>query len=105
MKLPPITPGRWVANIDELDTTEVFSPAYPGRPIGRATSYWQGEGPRAAERQANGVAMAAVPDMLQALVEAKLQLEYMDERSPSGTTPAVIARLEQALRAAGATDD
>ena len=31
------------------------------------------------------------------LTEARLQLEYIDERSPSGTTPAVIARINAAL--------
>ena len=31
------------------------------------------------------------------LAEARLQLLYMDERSPSGTTPAVVARVDTLL--------
>ena len=34
-----------------------------------------------------------------ALRDAQLQLEYIDERSPSGTTPAVVARITAALAA------
>lgn len=42
------------------------------------------------------------PDLVEALKEARLQLEYMDGRSPSGTTPAVIAKIDDALAKAGA---
>lgn len=45
-----------------------------------------------------GALPAAEPvGMREALEEAKRQLEYIDERSPSGTTPAVIARIDAAL--------
>ncbi len=36
------------------------------------------------------------------LREAYLQLEYLDSRHPTGTTPAVLARLRATLAAAGA---
>jgi hypothetical protein len=36
--------------------------------------------------------------ILQALHDAKLQLEYLDSRWPTGTTPSVIQRVEAALR-------
>jgi hypothetical protein len=38
-----------------------------------------------------------VDSLRSTLEEARLQLEYMDERSPSGTTPAVLARINAAL--------
>lgn len=38
----------------------------------------------------------------EALEEAKLQLEYLDKRHPTGTTPAVIGRIEAALSEAQA---
>jgi hypothetical protein len=38
-----------------------------------------------------------IEQMLAALHEARLQLEYMDERSPSGTTPAALARVNDAI--------
>jgi hypothetical protein len=40
------------------------------------------------------------PALVEALQEAKLQLEYMDERSPSGTTPTVLARIHAVLSTA-----
>lgn len=41
-------------------------------------------------------------EALEALLgECRLQLEYLDERSPSGTTPAVIARIDALLREGG----
>jgi hypothetical protein len=36
--------------------------------------------------------------MREALEEARRQLEYLDGRFPTGTTPAVIARIEAALQ-------
>ena len=45
-----------------------------------------------------------ISDLLEALENARLQLEYMDARSPSGTTPAIIARIDAAIaKAKGAT--
>jgi hypothetical protein len=35
--------------------------------------------------------------LLQALYDAKLQLTYLDERWPTGTTPATVARIQAAL--------
>lgn len=47
------------------------------------------------------VLCAKVPELVAALIsglrEAKLQLEYLDERFPTGTTPAVLARLDSLL--------
>jgi hypothetical protein len=37
-------------------------------------------------------------ELLLALYEAKLQLEYLESRWPTGSTPAVIARVEAALK-------
>jgi hypothetical protein len=42
--------------------------------------------------------------LVEALDEARRQLEYMDERSPSGTTPAVLARINALLARATASD-
>jgi hypothetical protein len=36
--------------------------------------------------------------LIEALREARLQLEYVDGRLPTGTTPAVIARIDAALQ-------
>ncbi|QXI63408.1 hypothetical protein CP157_01126 [Paracoccus marcusii] len=41
--------------------------------------------------------IAAAPDLYRALEEARLQLAYMDEKLPTGTTPAVIAAIDRAL--------
>lgn len=38
--------------------------------------------------------------LLLTLYDAKLQLQYLDSRWPTGTTPAVVARIESALREA-----
>jgi len=50
------------------------------------------------------LAPVAPPDLVRALVEAlhhaDLQLEYIDQRSPSGTTPAVRAQISHALHRA-----
>ena len=40
---------------------------------------------------------ASQAELVEALEEARRQLEYIDERSPSGTTPAVLARINAAL--------
>jgi len=42
---------------------------------------------------------ARVATLEEALRDARLQLEYMDERSPSGTTPTILARISAALSA------
>lgn len=42
---------------------------------------------------------AAIVQAREALEEARLQLEYLDERFPTGTTPAAIAKIGQALSA------
>ena len=39
-----------------------------------------------------------IKNLVEALKEAKLQIEYLDERMPSGTTPAILARIDQALK-------
>jgi hypothetical protein len=46
-------------------------------------------------------ALKAIPVKDAALNECILQLEYMDERSPSGTTPAAIVHARQALANGG----
>lgn len=46
-----------------------------------------------------GMNPAALGALIEAAEEAVRQLKYMDERSPSGTTPAVLARLTAALAA------
>lgn len=89
MKLPPITPGPW-NDEDKTDRGEVYSAAYPGRPIATATSYWQGSGPRREERQANARVISQVPAMLELLVELR-----------EGTKPDFPGRLAAVLRAAG----
>ena len=40
---------------------------------------------------------ATVAALVEALKHADLQLEYIDQRSPSGTTPAVRAQIDAAL--------
>ena len=50
------------------------------------------------ELRDNLIAALSAPTRERELLEAcKLQLEYMDERSPSGTTPAIIARIDNLL--------
>jgi hypothetical protein len=70
---------------------------------------WGGRQRDAADVYKSGfryLAPAATPDTVRALVEAlehaDLQLEYMDQRSPSGTTPAVRAQISAALARAKA---
>ncbi|RDC59755.1 hypothetical protein HME9302_00950 [Alteripontixanthobacter maritimus] len=46
---------------------------------------------------ADACLIAAAPDMLEALEECKRQLEYLDGRSPSGTTPATLLRVRAAI--------
>ena len=50
----------------------------------------------AADATATGDVVAG---LVEALEEAKRQLTYIDERSPSGTTPAVIAQIDHRLTA------
>jgi len=40
---------------------------------------------------------AQVERMREALEEARLQLEYLDERHPTGTTPAMLGKINAAL--------
>jgi len=54
-----------------------------------------------ATQPATGRTMGGEDGLREALREARLQLEYMDQRSPSGTTPAVIARIDAALQNGG----
>lgn len=64
--------------------------------------------PRISPEKANEIAAASVGVLTnqgeaeilrEALVEARLQLEYVDSRFPTGTTPAIIARINHALAA------
>jgi hypothetical protein len=68
----PVT-GVWI------ESTEGFSIAslIPHRPV-----------------RANAHLIAAAPDLLEALREARLQLEYLDQKfSATGATAAVLARI------------
>jgi hypothetical protein len=53
------------------------------------------------ENEANAAhivkACNAFPDLVKALEEAALQLEYMQERMPTGTSAAVLARINHLL--------
>ena len=54
------------------------------------------------ERRWNTRPTAALPsedDVVDALRAAKLQLEYLDGRWPTGTTPPTVARIERVLAA------
>jgi hypothetical protein len=60
------TPGPWVAS-DRTDGHEIYAAKWPGRPICHASSYWQGEGPRRDEREANARLIAAAPELYEAV--------------------------------------
>jgi hypothetical protein len=62
------TPGPWVAS-DRTDGHEIYAAKWPGRPICHASSYWQGEGPRRDEREANARLIAAAPELYEAVAD------------------------------------
>lgn len=47
---------------------------------------------------------ARIAELTSLLREAVLQLQYMDERSPSGTTPTIVSRINAALKDAPHAD-
>lgn len=75
----------------------------------RERSRYPSGGPRISPEKAREIASTALSTLtparaegfkagVEALREAKMQLEYLDGRWPTGTTPAVIARIESALK-------
>jgi hypothetical protein len=50
-----------------------------------------------AEQEANARLIAAAPELLSALEEALLQLDYLEGRNTTGTTPAVAARIRHVI--------
>ena len=93
------TPGRWALSEDGERVITLTCPEDGGDIIcefpdaDSSNVRWE----------ANARLIASAPSLLEALQEARLQLEYLEDRWPTGTTPAVLARVKLAiLKATGA---
>ena len=99
------TPGPWTAS-DRTDSHEIYAAAYPGRPIAHVGSYWQGPGPDRDERAANAEGIAAVPQLVEAAMQARLligeggQKAELSAAQREGNMNQAWHLLDDALRAA-----
>jgi len=102
------TPGPWVTKHRKGDGAYCHTEVYSDLHGGIATCDWTpenlGNGVTGTYREANARLIAAAPDLLAALQDAELQLEYMDLRSPSGTTPTILTRIRTAIARAKGED-
>ena len=82
-----------------LDSGRCAADAPPGsRPTDGAASTGVSPPDGASIPNAANMVAADRARLLLALYDAKLQLEYLDSRWPTGTTPVTLARVEKALR-------
>lgn len=92
MKKPPISPGSWKTNGDPYVSTQ------DGR---KSIGFLDVRGMSNAEAKANTVAVAAVPDLIDALIDADKTYEIEGWPKDSPTRQVVRA----ALIKAGCTED
>ena len=103
MSAPMHTPGPWSvyadmrtdvcrATGDELSYVAGWNIESPAEEIVGCEGIISGP-----TSEANARLIAAAPELLEALEEARRQLEYVDGRFPTGTTPAVLARINAAI--------
>ena len=95
------TPGPWVVEYSSKGHPyAINAPGDTGIPgaVGHVVR-WRGIGFPTSERaRANALLMAASPDMLEALQETVLQLQYLaDKFGETGTGAAVLARVNAAI--------
>lgn len=99
--LDDATPGPWKAKRAPHGPIDIFD----HREMDIVTVY--GGGVELEHKAGNARLIAAAPDafaevlrLREVLREADLQLAYLDERQPTGTTPSIRARIAAALKGA-----
>jgi len=91
------TPGPW--KITKYTETTISDDN--DRTIASTGSYNDGTESTYLENKANAKLITAAPDLLEVLMEAKLQIEYLHGRfSETGTGIALISRIESAIKKA-----
>jgi hypothetical protein len=99
--VPTFTPGPWVAADDSFDSdvvkiTTQSREAKSFIPIATVEVGW--EGPIETEQRAGIGLILAAPCLFEALLEAKLQIQYLhDKFSQTGSGNAILARIDAAL--------
>ena len=93
MSEPECTPGPWEYHDDPNSVTiDIYPKKRPSLPIG--TIYKT----RGRPSKANAHMIAAAPDLYEALEEAVLQIEYLEDKfSHTGTGTSGLARIRAAL--------